>query len=955
MNKRMMVFACMCMCMSVIMSGLNAQVSLKGMVSDAASGDAIIGGSVIIKGTTVGTITDWDGSFEFETENTFPFDLEVSYVGYTTKIVNIEDDSRIDIRLEEDAVLIEGVEVKASRISEKQKESPLTIEALDIIAIKETPAADFYDGLGALKGVDLTAASLGFKVINTRGFNSTSPVRSLQTIDGVDNQAPGLNFSLGNFLGSSELDIQKVEIVVGASSAFYGPNAFNGVIAMETKDPFYHNGLSAMVKFGERNMFKSALRYADVFNNKNGDPVFAFKINGEYLRADDWIANNYDQVYQDPDRDIDPNPLSTENIYAVTESNPGRYDAVNTYGDEYQTANDFSTNSLSDLTSAGLGVFHRNGYNEIDLVDYDTRNYKANASFHLKTNPSAKEQSPELIFTTNYGSGTTVYQGDNRFSLRGITFFQNRIEFRKKNNYFIRAYTTKTGAGDSYDPYFTALLLQENAKDNFEWSSDYVNNWQNNSAPVIKENGYPQTTVTIDPNTGLPVISFDAQGAVNWLGDNQGLLATLHEQSLAAANGPGFGSSQSVAFYEPGTDRFNEEFNRITNTLRGDDDNPGTKFFDNSALYHVHGEYIFRPTWADKITVGSNFRLYTPDSKGTVFADRDTAITNNEIGLYGGIEKSFFNKKVKTSYAVRADKNQNFGLLVSPAASIVYAPSANNFFRMSFSSAIRNPTLQDQYLLLDVGPATLAGNLNGVQDLITIESFTDFRSSLLQSDLEFFDIGGVQPEEVNTFEFGFRTTLFEKLYLDAGYYYSVYTNFLGFNLGIDAEFSNVSGLPTDIDVFRYAANSQNQVETQGMSIGANYYLGSKYSVNGNYSWNKLQKTVADDPIIPAFNTPEHKYNLGFSGRKLTVAGIKNVGFNVNYKWIQGFLFEGSPQFTGFIPTYDMLDAQFNVLIPSVNTTVKVGASNIMNNKSFQTYGGPRIGRLAYIMFTYEPK
>lgn len=84
----------------------------------------------------------------------------------------------------------------------------------------------------------MTTASLGFKVINTRGFNSTSPVRSLQIIDGVDNQAPGLNFSLGNFLGSSELDVLKVDIVVGASGAYYGPNAFNGVISMETKSPF---------------------------------------------------------------------------------------------------------------------------------------------------------------------------------------------------------------------------------------------------------------------------------------------------------------------------------------------------------------------------------------------------------------------------------------------------------------------------------------------------------------------------------------------------------------------------------------------------------------------------------------------------------------------------------------------------------------------------------------------
>ena len=95
--------------------------------------------------------------------------------------------------------------VKASRVTEKQKEAPLTVESIGIKAIKDAPAASFYESLGNLKGVDVTDASLGFRVVNTRGFNSTSPVRSLQLIDGVDNQSPGLNFSLGNFLGASDI------------------------------------------------------------------------------------------------------------------------------------------------------------------------------------------------------------------------------------------------------------------------------------------------------------------------------------------------------------------------------------------------------------------------------------------------------------------------------------------------------------------------------------------------------------------------------------------------------------------------------------------------------------------------------------------------------------------------------------------------------------------------------
>ena len=114
-------------------------------------------------------------------------------------------------------------------------------------------------------------------------------------------------------------------------------------------------------------------------------------------------------------------------------------------------------------------------------------------------------------------------------------------------------------------------------------------------------------------------------------------------------------------------------------------------------------------------------------------------------------------------------------------------------------------------------------------------------------------------------------------------------------------------------------------------------------------------TNSDDPIIPAFNTPEHKYNIGFSGRDMRISKIKNIGFNINYKWIDGFLYEGSPQFTGFIPSYSLTDAQINWNWLKQNMTFKLGASNIFNQKNFQTYGGPRVGRLAYFSITYDFK
>ncbi len=918
MKSTLPVWALICLCTY----SLNAQEIIRGEVFDKGTGDALIGANVLVAGTGNGTSTEWDGSFQLKVDQV-PVPLEFRYVGYDSITLVVTDPrEKIKVQLEASSILIETVRVFGSRVSDKRRESPLTIESIDLLAIKETTSNDFYEGLGTLKGVDLTTASLGFTVINTRGFNSTSPVRSLQIIDGVDNQSPGLNFSLGNFLGAPELDVLKVELIQGASSAFYGPNAFNGVIDIQTKDPFLHPGLSASVKYGERNLMKGELRYAKVFRNSNGFDKFAFKINGAYMRADDWKATNLEPTSQS---DTD-------------ETNPGGYDAVNVYGDENTANQDYSDCSLREIYP-GLKVFNRRGYAETVLVDYNTENYKGNVGLYYKLTPLV-----QINGGFNFGSGTTVYQGENRFRLDDIFFWQGKFEIKHDNKFFVRAYITEEDAGNTYDAYATALQLQRAAKSNDDWNYDYTQYWQTFNKPKVKGlEGYPSP---FDCDEQEKVLALHADQLRMWQAEAQ---AYANKKSPNKPNFP---------FFEPGTARFDSMYNIIIQNLANDPDNPGTRFYDKSGLIHLHGEYHFESRFAD-FTAGANFRQYNPDSKGTIFSDTmGLKITNREYGIYGGIDKKLIPTKLKLNATVRLDKNENFDMVISPAASLVYTPNINNTFRFSFSSAVRNPTLSDQYLNLDVGRAQLLGNISGYQDLITPESFIDFLYERNRDTLVYFDEVAIQPEKVKSIEVGYRGTLFEKLWVDAGFYYSWYRDFIGYKIGIRSEF-NIFNFPINTRVLRISSNAQTQVTTQGFSAGANYFMGTYYSVAGNYSWNILNKKGTDDPIIPAFNTPEHKFNLGLSGRNmpLTLFGnqVKNLGFNINYKWIEGFLFEGSPQFTGAIPTYDLLDAQVNWTAERLGLTVKIGASNVLNKKQFQTYGGPRVGRLAYISFLYESK
>lgn len=899
----------------ILPSDVYGQRVISGTVTDAKTGESLIGANVIIKGTTQGTQTDISGKFSL-TVDELPVSLNISFLGYITLEVPADSEDELNIRLSTDKVLLKDVEVVGSRISEKERQAPLTVESMDVIAIRETPAASFYEGLGQLKGVDLTSASIGFKIINTRGFNSTSPVRTLQIIDGVDNASPGLNFSLGNFLGAAELDVNKVDLVVGASSAYYGPNAFNGVISMTTRDPFLTPGLEVMFKVGTRNMLENGIRFADVIKNKDGKDKFAYKFNIYYLNVDDWEADN-----------LTATPQSRSDI-----DNPGGYDAVNIYGDEFQNGFD---QSQSAFQFPGFGVIYRKGYREKDLVDYNTENLKLGAAFHYRITDKT-----ELILASNYGTGSTIYQGDNRYSLRDIKFYQNRIEIRQKDKWFLRAYATNEDAGNSYDAFFTALLLQESAKSNSKWYRDYENYWNIN----VKNNltslpGYP----VYDPNTQ----TFEEfVNSINpFLYNNYyDTLVYYHNTTQAFANGVGFLPTTAVPFLEPGTFEFDTAFASITS--RRSFSQGGSRFYDKSALYHLHGEYKFTPEFMD-IVIGANTRMYRPESDGTIFSDTSgTVIENNEYGVYTGLEKFVMDRKLKLNLTARLDKNENFDYLFSPALSAVYLPDEKQVVRLSVSSAIRNPTLADQYLYYPVGRAILIGNKDGYKDLVTIESlinFYDFNSKF--DTLEFFDVAPVQPEEVKTLELGYRNSFSNRLYLDVSGYYSWYDNFIGYKLGADVDTLTT---PTAGKILKFnnavrvATNSLDQVNTYGVSIGLNYYVGRYYALTSNYSWNVLDRQGSDDPLIPAFNTPEHKINIGFNGRD-----IGNFGFNVNYKWVDGYQFEGSPQFTGYIESFGVVDAQVNYKVNNGRIMLKLGGSNILDNRHYEVYGGPLIGSLYY--------
>ena len=177
MNRRTMKIICASTILLFFFYAASAQVTIRGKVVDGETGESLFSAAVLEKGTANGINCDYDGNFRLVV-NALPVTLVIQYIGYGQQEVNVNDASKIiSVKMKSEVIESDVVEIVGERISEKQKQSPLTVESMDLMAIRECPTGNFYEDLGALKGVDLTTASLGFRVINTRGFNSTSPVQ----------------------------------------------------------------------------------------------------------------------------------------------------------------------------------------------------------------------------------------------------------------------------------------------------------------------------------------------------------------------------------------------------------------------------------------------------------------------------------------------------------------------------------------------------------------------------------------------------------------------------------------------------------------------------------------------------------------------------------------------------------------------------------------------------------
>ena len=920
---------------TLIVNKISAQeTEIRGKVTDSKSGEEMVGVNIVLKDAVHGTISGSDGSFVLKTQIKPPLGIHVSYVGYVPLDIEVTNTSApLDIRMEEQFLLGQEVVVSASRIEENILRSAVSIEKMNVRDLKLISAANFYDGLYQLKGVDMNVHGLTFNLPNARGFNDYTNYRMNQIVDGVENVSPGLSFAAGNIFGLSQIDVKSVEMVVGASTALYGPGGMNGTLVMQSKDPFEYQGLSVSAQSGMMNisssstdkptpMFDLNMRYAKAFSDR-----MAVKVTVSYLTATDWHAN-------DTRGRTDLNNPSL-NRY----TNPG-YDGVNIYGDETLVSlnlKDVGPKVIDGIAqSQGIApgtpeyeslynkaivffpdqIVTRTGWIESDLADDNTKNFRVSGSLHYFINPRT-----EVIGQGNYAMGTSVYTAQNRFAAREFSIFSGKVEINNPN-YYARAWAVTENSGSSYDIGGAALRLNEAWKPSEAWFTDYLS-------------AYTQTAL----------ISGDMNGAHQF--------ARLVSDNRDPRTGIIFDPTKP-AFPLAGTTEFSNLMNQITSKSI---DDGGARVYDNSKLYQVEGMYNFTHLiHFMEMQVGVSNRITSVNSNGTVFFDTPGHPINiNQFGTFVQINKDFLNDRLRITGAFRFDKNEFYTAQYTPRFSLIafLDRKKEHSIRGTFQTAYRFPSIADQWVDINAGVFRTIGGMPEVQNSYNFNTIPLYPMSGRNpvKDKPVTENGpivlpGLKPEKVLSSEIGYKGLfLGKKLFLDTYVYYNKYKGFEAVQLV--AQLAADAGTQKD-QLYQTYFTTNEPVSSFGWALSLDYMTPVGILIKSNVAYNKLLESINSPGVEARFNSPDYRANLSVGHHAI----IPNLGFNLNLHWQNGFLWE-SGFGAGYIPAYTTIDASVFYKVPSIKTTFKLGGSNILNKYYTTSFGSAQIGGLFYVSLVYE--
>ncbi len=918
---------------SVQYTDAQEKIEVSGRVLDIETQKPLPGVNVSVKGGRAGVGTDVRGYFHLVYSGTLPDTLVFSMIGYKSQdyVVKETPTSGIRIRLASKTYQTREVVVTAPVVEVEQKtvREAVSMEVVDALSVKETPSANFYESLATLKGVDVVTQSMQFMTVNARGFNSTENMRFVQIVDGMDNQAPGMNFAIGNVAGLNELDVDEMEFLPGPSNTRYGGNALNGILVMKSKDPFQYPGLGIYVKpgvsdikagsdypfqFSAKPVIDMGFRAAHPFSDR-----FAVKVTGAFMKGKDW--------YADDTTNIRPGSVHWE-------YDPG-HDALNKYGDE-----------IIKMLPVGEGgeeiIVARSGYRDRYLINNDVKNIKMEGGLYYKVTPSLT-----ATLMGKYSLTTTAYTGDNRISLTDFGIWQGKAELSGEH-LLLRGYTVRQQTGETYDARFLAYHLLRTWKSDDAWFRDYENAYLGRLIYYgIRPQDHKVARAFADRDMPRP-------------GEER--FERMKDSLIAIKNfSQGAGMINNSAFYHvDAAYHLGSLFPWVDLEAGGNYryyalDSRGTIFPDtagNAISYYEYGGYLSatKELMEKKLKVNAALRYDRSEHFTGHFSPRISV-------LYTLNDRHFFRASYLRGYRNPGAKEQYINQDLATARLLGGLPGIYGHYDIPGNAIYLQNVLQFNdsvhYCFREADPPY-------GQEQARMANLDILKAGIVDRG----QLGTLRPESVNSFEVGYKADISHLIFFDAVYYYSVYRDFIGLIRMVKTRTSPRTDLymaSTQVnntsmrELYYIYTNSHEKVSIQGFSLGWKWLTPLGSIVSGNLTWSDLNSRITD-PVVPGFNTPPFKMNVSLANRKLdrmeNNPGFRNVGFKVNWRYQSRFYWQ-SPFGDGWVDPYNTWDFQVSYHFRKPRSLLKAGVNNFFNVRYTNTFGGTQVGIFYYISYRID--
>ena len=908
-------------------SNVFSQTTIQGKILDE-QGESLLGANVIINGTSQGTVSDQNGNFNLITSKDIPFEIEVSFIGFGSQniTVNAEQLGIITLVVENS---FDEVIISASRRAEKLQEAP---SAVSVITAKQvTESGGSLSPLRALintPGVELQQQTGQRVNVALRGSNGVFSTSVFPMLDYRSLISPGLEFFDSQNSPINQIDVERVEVVLGPSSALYGPDVTSGVVHFISKDPFKHPGTTAELIYGQRNTFKVALRHG----GHNTNETFGYKINARYGSGNDFtldpddtgdqaILNNFRTA-------ISRASISNAGNVNTDESGTKLFDTTQTQIPGYWSAAANASlyfrpkNGMEVVTAGGWNAGKAIFYNDLGEGQAYGNEYWGQARFKYKgwfaqtyyiKNDGGNDSNPNYLNRTGLivPLERSHYEAQIQYNFNAPTILnsewtvgldyrdakadtENHVYGRNEDNDDYTLYGLYAQAKFKLEPKLDLFLA--GSYDGYNFTSEKT--FSPRAALVFKPSEYQNLRFSFNQAANpLPAsdLYFDLP--------IQTVPGVFDVWITGAVNPYTFGSNPQIDWLVPG----------VPNT-------PLAAGFPLAAAYAAVTGAVLEgltasaaqdPSLAQLLPIVSGV-LQNPASIPTGFSPLVTTDTNGQplvtedgnINLISTLKsfefgyKGVFNKRLSVGFDLYyLEQKGNAGFQqISPVATIVGLEGA-------LGQGVQTTTQpQIEALLIGAGldAATAAATANAVGQQLNgayTQAGAEFLQALTNAGLPFH---GVIPTE-------------------------------------QAPAGDAAKL-----IFGYITQDPNRVSTNwGFELNSKYFLTEHLTSFVNYSWFSRSEGQPGD-----LNFPQNKVRSGVSYQS-----EERISGSFSYQWDQGYT-SNVANFPGEIDAKSLFDLTLGFKF-TPELKLELAATNIFNNEFRALPGLPKIGRTATARILFD--